>query len=68
MEDLIKALQIFFKYTQDKYPTHCSHDILIVNTVDKNQVSEEDIKRLEELGFHWDEEENLFYSYRFGSN
>jgi hypothetical protein len=23
MEDLIKALQIFLKYSQDKYPTHC---------------------------------------------
>lgn len=28
MEDLIKALQIFLKYSTNKYPTHCEHDVL----------------------------------------
>jgi len=67
MEDLIKAFQIFFKYSQEKFPTHCEHDVMYVQ-VDPNDVSEEDIKELDELGFNADYEDlNNFYSYRFGS-
>lgn len=65
MEDLIEALQIFLKYSKDKYPTHCEHDQLHVN-VDPNKVSEEDKKRLEELSFTPDEFDG-FKSFRFGS-
>lgn len=31
MEDLIKAFTIFAKYSKAYAPTHCEHDILIVN-------------------------------------
>jgi hypothetical protein len=68
MEELIKALQIFFKYSQDKFPTHCAHDVLYINVVKKEQVSKEDLIELENLSFHWDEEIESFYSYTFGSN
>lgn len=69
MKDLIEALTIFSKYAPDcKYPTHCEHDVLSISSdVDVNDVSEEDIKRLAELGFvHYDEHDG-FISYRFGS-
>ena len=67
MEDLIKALQIMNKYSQEKWPTWCEHDVLHVTGVDINEVSEEDLKQLEGLGFSWDDEFEDFYSFRFGS-
>jgi hypothetical protein len=70
MKDLIEALTIFLKYVDDDpyAPTHCEHDVLYVPTVDFAKVSDEDKKRLDELGFT----ENTdgiegFMSYRFGS-
>ena len=66
MEDLIKALQIFLKYGNPKWPTHCEHDVLTV-VIDPARVSPEDIQALENLGFHPKESEGCFYSYRYGS-
>jgi hypothetical protein len=66
MEDLIKALQIFLKYSNTEYPTHCEHDVLQVD-VDPELVSEEDKIELKKLSFSVDEEFDCFYSYRFGS-
>ena len=66
MEDLIKALQIFLKYKNDQYPTHCEHDELIVN-IKPSLVSNEDIKLLDDLGFYMDTEKGYFYSFKFGS-
>jgi hypothetical protein len=65
MNDLIKALQIFLKYGDPKWPTHCEHDVLTV-TCDPAVVSEEDLKTLDELGFFPDNDGH-FMSYRFGS-
>lgn len=67
MEDLIKALQIFLKYGNTEYPTSCSHDQLAIMDIEKDQVSEEDVKTLDELGFFWSEGEDCFISFRFGS-
>lgn len=64
MNNLIKALQIFAKYGNVDYPTHCEHDKLTV-CYSPEDFSEEDIAALDELGFHSDGES--FYSYRFGS-
>jgi DNA-binding protein YbaB len=61
---LIKALQIFLKYGDIPYPTHCSHDVLTV-CVDPSIVSDEDKAELDELGFF--EEDNCFQSFRYGS-
>ena len=66
MEDLIKALQIFLKYANPKWPTNCEHDVLYVD-VDESKVSEDDLAKLADLGFLVDEEEGGFISYRFGS-
>ena len=65
MEDLIKALQIFLKYGNPQYPTHCEHDRLSV-CISENDVSEEDKEELSNLGFTPDEHGN-FSSFRFGS-
>ena len=71
MEDLIKSLQIFSKYITDDYgrenPTTCEHDMLFVNCVHPEQVSNEDKKELETLGFV-PYEDFAFVSYRFGDN
>lgn len=66
MNDLIKALTILNKYLtpEDRWPTWCGHDVFGVS-VDPAEVSEEDIKALEELSFIPDDES--FISYRFGS-
>ena len=48
MEDLIKALQIFLKYGNPEWPTHCEHDVMYVD-IDYNLVSDEDKTKLDEL-------------------
>jgi len=69
MKDLIEALQILLKYGNPDYPTHCEHDILTICGIEPVNVSEEDIKRLDELGFFIGNEygEKAFHSYKFGS-
>ncbi len=66
MKNLIEALQIFLKYGNPEYPTHCEHDELYVD-IDPELVSEEDIKKLEELGFYTDDNKEGFYSFKYGS-
>jgi hypothetical protein len=69
MKDLIKALQILLKYANDDYgPTHCEHDMLYVGcNIDIEKVTGEDVTKLDELGFLWDDDHDCFISYRFGS-
>ena len=70
MEDLIKALTIFSKYTKnsywDEYPTSCDHDVLRVH-VSPDYVSEYDRQTLGTLGFSPDFELDCFISYKYGS-
>jgi hypothetical protein len=68
MKQLIEALQIFLKYGNLDYPTHCEHDTLMICGIDPKIVSEEDIKKLDELGFFVGEEfPDTFISFRYGS-
>ena len=67
MENLIKALQIFLKYKNAKWPTNCSHDVLAIMEIDQDEVSSEDIEILDELGFFWSEEHECFISFHYGS-
>ena len=67
MSDLIEALQILLKYGNPRWPTHCEHGILTICYIDPKDVSQEDISRLEKLGFIISDEEDVFISYRFGS-
>lgn len=67
MEDLIEALQIFLKYRNEHYPTHCEHDIMMVGRITEDEVSAEDRQRLGELSFTWNTEYDCWTSYRFGS-
>lgn len=53
--DMIESMQIFAKYDNGNYaPTQCSHDRIDLFAVNPYDVSEEDIKRLGELG--WDQD------------
>lgn len=67
MENLIKALQIFLKYRNEKWPTHCEHDIMLISSVTEEEVSEEDQSQLKDLGFHWNSEYDCWASYHYGS-
>lgn len=67
MKDLIEALTIFAKYTEDAYPTHCEHDVLYV-LINPTKVHADDLARLEQLSFTPDTETgDCFKSFRFGS-
>ena len=68
MNNLIEALNIFKKYIGDKtYPTWCEHDVLGICCDIEDNISEEDIKRLDELGFFYSEEYDCYISYLYGS-
>lgn len=66
MEDFIKAFQIFSKYGNPRWPTHCEHDTLYVN-IRYSEVSDEDRITLADLGFNEDSDNDGFISYRYGS-
>jgi hypothetical protein len=64
MKDLIKALQIFSKYSNSDVIC-CEHDTLHI-CIDPEEVSSEDLAALEKLSFCRDGAGG-FSSYRFGS-
>lgn len=64
MNDLITAFQIFLKYGNPTYPTHCEDDVLHV-LIDPTLISDVDINELEALGFI--KRPDRFISYKFGS-
>lgn len=70
LNDLIEALQIFAKYGNPAYPTHCEHDILYICMEDLDKMTPEDEKKLNELSFsrEWDDTGEGFASFRFGSS
>ena len=54
----------------NRCPTHCEHDILIVQYVDPEKVSDEDKEKLDKLGFfvcYEFDPRGCYASYRFGS-
>ena len=67
MNNLIEALNIFLKYGNPDCPTHCEHDVLYVVGYNYEDFSKEDLEKLDELGFFWSDEDDLFVSYQFGS-
>lgn len=70
MRDLIEVLTIFLKYLPEdvRCPTHCEHDVLTFGLeINLENVSIEDLVRLEELGVFYSESEGCFQSFRFGS-
>jgi hypothetical protein len=68
MKKLIEALQIFLKYNNKEWPTHCEHDILMVVGITEEEVSQEDKDKLEVLGFTWCQEYDCWASFLYGSS
>jgi hypothetical protein len=63
---LIEALTIFRRYAPgQKWPTSCSHDEMAIMGV--GEVSAEDAARLDVLGFIFNDNEDYWLSFRFGS-
>ena len=67
MKKLIEALQIFAKYQDRAYPTHCEHDELMVVGITYEEVSEDDRVKLDQLGFSWSNSSDSWRSFRYGS-
>ena len=69
VKDLIEALNIFLKYHNPSYPTHCEHDVMFICGIDPDLVSDEDKEQLEKLGFFVGTEtgEKQFQSFKYGS-
>ena len=67
MENLIKALQIFLKYGNPRYPTNCDHDVLYIMEIHKEKMSDADIGELDSLGFFWSDDDECFISFYFGN-
>lgn len=65
MKNLIKALTLLLKYDNPEYPTHCEHDTLYI-LISPKTVSNEDLKKLDDLNIHADYEEDHFFSYHYG--
>jgi hypothetical protein len=56
LTDLVEGLQILQKYVdEDEHIGGAEHDILMIAAVPPADISQEDLDRLEELGFHQDE-------------
>ena len=66
MDQLIEALQILRKYGNPSSPTWCEHDTMHF-CINPELVSDEDKKKLEELDVLCNEDEEDFYSFRYGS-
>jgi hypothetical protein len=67
MSKLIEALQIFLKYKDLLRPTHCEHDVLFVMGVTKEEVSADDAAALDALGFFWNDDDECWMSFQYGS-
>lgn len=72
MEDFIKALNIFRLYLGTKNiqsPFNTTHDILwIMDPLEElTDISEEHKTELDRIGFLYDETEEAWFSFRFGS-
>lgn len=67
MKELIEALEIFLKYKNENFPTHCEHDVLHVVGVSQEEVSLEDTETLNGLGFYWTDSTDNWVSYKYGS-
>lgn len=66
MEDFIKALNIFMKHGNVTYPFSCEYEVLYIFPA-SNDFTEEEFKELDDLGFHYNEEDENFYSFKYGS-
>ena len=67
MKELIEALIVFQRYSENEYPTHCEHDALCVCHIEQSDMSEVDREYVEARSFFWNEEYDCWSSYKYGS-
>jgi hypothetical protein len=61
---LLEGLQILDKYIDDdSYATSVAHDVLYAGPEAAGKINDEDRKRLEELGWSFDDEVDSFYAF-----
>jgi len=51
IQDMIEGLEIFDKYTDDKYVFYSQHDVIGIG-VSPTEVSDKDKEKLDDLGFY----------------
>ncbi len=65
--DLLEAIELLAKHQNNEIsPFHCEHDQLTV-AADPAAFTDDEIARLDELGFTADVGQECFYSFRYGS-
>ena len=67
MKNLIEALTIFAKYKDLPYPTNCSHDVFAIMGITRSEMSADDADAVVRLGFLWDDTEECWISFKYGS-
>ena len=70
MKNLIAALQLIYSKMglEVEFPTHCDHDVLSVHVdVSPSDFTTAELAQLELWGFDWDEDDECFQSFRYGS-
>jgi hypothetical protein len=66
-QDLINAITLLARgQSDDISPLHCEHDQLTVMS-DPEAFTDEEIEQLKIWGFHAENEDGVFYSFRYGS-
>ncbi len=61
--DFIESFAIMAKYDDSGYVLDANHDIIYAGKIDLQSVSNEDMTRLKQLGWHIDEDEECFAIY-----
>ena len=67
MKELIEALQMFLAVRDIAYPTHCEHDEMWICGYALEDFTPEQVQHLDDLGFFWDEDDESFKSFKYGS-
>jgi len=56
MQELIEGFNILIKYS-DKGDVCAEHDVIYASSeIEENTMSMEDVAKMDELGWHWDED------------
>lgn len=60
INEVLGGLQILAKYKGDKHEVNAEHDIIYACSIDSTPLTDEETRRLVELGWHVDSEYNCW--------